>query len=64
MSAQHMSIYTITTTRDLTGVAPAHCQWAACFGDADEGLSFGFGATEAEAVRDLLDNTVAPWGSA
>lgn len=59
-----MSTYTITTTQDNTGVAPADCQWSACFGEADEGTNFGFGATEAEAVRDLLDNSTAPWEAA
>lgn len=59
-----MSTYTITTSQDNTGVAPADHQWSACFGDADEGTSFGWGATEAAAVRDLLDNFVAPWEDA
>lgn len=56
-----MSTYSITTSQDNTGVAPPWARWVAHFGDADEGTNFGCGATEAEAIRDLLNNAVAPW---
>ena len=56
-----MSTYTITTEQDNTGLAPLCWRWTACFGD---GADYGFGATEAEAIHDLLSTFVAPWEAA
>ena len=59
-----MSTYTIITEQDNTGLAPLCWRWTACFGDVDVGADYGFGATEAEAVHDLLSTFVAPWEAA
>jgi hypothetical protein len=59
-----VSVYTITTARDNTGIAPADCLWSACFGEFDEGVQIGTGATEADAIEDLIANHDVPWGVA
>lgn len=61
-----MSTYTITTSQDNTGVAPADHQWCAWFGevDFDEGTGIGWGHSEAAAVRNLLNNFEGPWEEA
>ena len=40
---------------------PTSEQWCACFGDQDVDTKYGTGATEDEAIRDLLDNHDCPW---
>jgi hypothetical protein len=41
---------------ELTGIAPKDHQWLAWFGDYDENTAYGHGATEAEAMMDLIAN--------
>lgn len=48
--------YVIHTYEDRTGVAPADAQWMACFGEYDLGAVIGTGATEVDAISDLVLN--------
>lgn len=53
-----MNKYTIYTAEDFSGAAPANMQWAASFSPLDEGEATlnGYGATEHEAIDDLVMN--------
>lgn len=53
-----MNKYVIRTDTTLAPVA-SH-QWAAWFGDYDEGSVCGHGETEEEAIRDLVANYDLP----
>jgi hypothetical protein len=59
-----MNKYSITTARDITGFAPTQFLWSAWFGDMDVDTAYGHGATEADAVEDLIDNNDCPWTAA
>lgn len=59
-----MSTYKITTSLDITGVAPGDHLWSAHFGDIDEDTECGYGTTEADAIEDLIANHDVPWGGA
>ena len=52
----------ITTYQDDTGYAPQNCRWHAVDSDSFDGApdthppsSVGYGATPAEAIRDLIE---------
>lgn len=46
----------ITTEYSQKPGGTAAFDWAAWYGDYDEGVSVAFGSTEAEAIADLLEN--------
>ncbi len=45
--------YTITTWQEPH--APPSDRWAACFGEFDLGVAVGSGATEEEAITNLIE---------
>lgn len=50
--------YQITVRRTY---GPTVEEWVACFGEPDMDTVYGSGATQDEAIRDLLDNHDCPW---
>lgn len=50
----------IKTYYDPKPIPHRDCDWTATFGDWDLGQPIGYGATEQEAMRDLVDNYDVP----
>ena len=46
----------IRTLYDPKPIPPRQFDWSATWGDYDLGAPIGYGATEQEAMRDLIDN--------
>jgi len=46
----------IVTNHVYPPIPDRSCDWSATYGDYDLGKPIGYGPTEAEAIRDLLEN--------